>query len=153
MRAGTMRQSRHIERRSIWIRTTWRRASYIGRVYAAKGMYTEALEEFQKAIAMSDRPDLLAYLGYVYAVTGKKAEAEKIRDELTRLSKRKYVPAYDIAVICAALGQKDQAFALLEKMYEEHSIYITQVPLKPTLDSLRSDPRFIELLGRVGLPQ
>jgi adenylate cyclase len=124
---------------------------YIGKAYAAKGMYTEALEEFQKAVRLSDRPDLLAYLGYIYAVTGKKAEAQKSLDELKRLSKQKYVPSYDMAVMFAALGQKDQAFRWLEKMYEEHSIYIVQVPVEPTLDALRSDPRFTDLLRRVGL--
>ena len=124
---------------------------YIGRVYAAKGMFTEALEEFQKAVTLSDRPDLLAYLGYIYAATGKKVEAQKTLGELNRLSKQKYVPPYDIAVMYAALGQKDQAFAWLERMVAEHSIYITQLPLEPVLNPLRSDPRFNDLLRRVGL--
>ena len=84
-------------------------------------------------------------------MTRKKAEAQKTLGELNRLSTQKYVPPYDIAVMYAALGQKDQAFAWLEKMVDEHSIYIVQLPVEPVLNPLRSDPRFTDLLRRVGL--
>ncbi len=96
----------------------------------------------------------LTGLGYVYAVSGQKEEARKVLDELlNERSKRPYVSSYLIATIYAGLGDKDQAFASLEKAYEARSWYLTHLKLDPELDSLRSDPRFADLVRRVGLPQ
>jgi hypothetical protein len=86
-------------------------------------------------------------------LSGKKAEAQKIIDELKNLSKRSYVPPYNIAVIYAGLGDKNQAFAWLERAYNERSFYLTWIKVDPHLDSLRSDPRFADLMRRVGLPR
>ena len=74
-------------------------------------------------------------------------------DELQAQAKRRYVSPYFIAVIYSGLGQKDEAFAWLDKAYAEHHPYLTLLKVEPVFDRLRSDPRFAELMRRVGLPQ
>jgi Flp pilus assembly protein TadD len=87
---------------------------WLGRVYLAKKMFKEAVDEFQSAVTLSGgRPVYLASLGYAYAVSGKDNEATKILTQLTQLSARKYVPAYEVAALCARLGRQDQAFRWL----------------------------------------
>jgi hypothetical protein len=73
-------------------------------------------------------------------------------DELKALSNRRYVSPYSIALIYAGLGEKDQAFAWLEKAYEDRSSLMVYLKVEPMLDSLRSDTRFAELVRRIGLP-
>ena len=83
-------------------------------------------------------------LGYAYAVAGKRAAAQKVLDQLTEISKHKYVPASPIAMIYTGLGEKDKAIEWLEKGYEERSIGGPPAGIKvePEFDPLRSDPRF-----------
>lgn len=127
--------------------------THLAQTYVQKGMYAEALAEFQQAITLSERnPALLARLGHAYAVAGRHQEAAQVLDELLQLSKRSYVPPYSIAQIYAGLGLEDEAFAWLEKAYRERSTYLGNLRSEHTLDSLRSDPRFQDLLRRVGLP-
>ncbi len=124
--------------------------------YEQKGMYSEAIAGFKRAIPlMGDHEWALTRggLGHVYAVTGRKSEALAMVDELKQLSARGYVPATSVAVIYAGLGEKDQAFAWLEKAYEEHAFQLQWLRVEPRWDSLRSDPRFADLVRRIGLPQ
>ena len=128
--------------------------THLGLAYVQKRMYVEAVAEFQKAIALSDRsPDLLGHLGHAYAAAGRREEAERVLGELSELSKHRYVPPYRLAEIYTALGQRDQAFACLEEVYQAHDIHLCNLKVEPTLDPLRSDPRFADLLRRVGLPE
>ncbi len=128
---------------------------FLGYVYVRKGAFTEAIAEFQRAISLS--PNLTQYkagLGHAYARAGKSAEARKLLSELKEESKRRYVSWSDFAAIYAGLGEKDQAFACLEKAYEQRDTkLVTRGSLNPLLDPLRSDPRFADLLRRIGLPQ
>jgi hypothetical protein len=73
--------------------------------------------------------------------------------ELQTQSKLRYVPPYFLATVYVGLGEKDQAFALLEKGYAERDPYLTYLKVEPALDPLRSDPRFQQLLQRVGFTQ
>jgi tetratricopeptide (TPR) repeat protein len=126
---------------------------YLGWAYVRKGAFTEAIAEFQRAITLS--PNIFRYksgLVYAYARAGKSAEARKLLSELTEHSKRTYVSWYDFAAIYAGLGDKNQAFAFLEKPYEERDASLVQAKVYPLLDPLRSDPRFADLLHRIGLP-
>ena len=126
--------------------------AYLGQVYIQKRMYREAVEELQKAINLSERnPDVIAILGNAYAAAGDRKEAEKVINELIESSQRRYVPSYAVAAIYAELGRKDEAFAWLEKAYAERSPTLVDLKVDPTLDALRSDPRYVELLRRVGL--
>ena len=125
----------------------------LGFAYMWKGMYEPAIVAFQKSIPLSgDSPDEPASLGLAYARSGKSGEARKILDELKQRSKRKYLSPGVIAALQAALGEKDQAFASLDKAYDERDNLLVLLRVEPMFDPLRSDPRFTNLLRRVGLP-
>jgi TolB-like protein/Tfp pilus assembly protein PilF len=120
--------------------------------YAYQGRYDEAIAEGQKARELlSPSPSAPSTLGNVYAMAGRKAEAQKVLDELKEQSKTRYVPAAAIASIYAALGDKEQAFAWLGKSYEERNFALPGIK-NASWDPLRSDPRFADLLRRMGLP-
>ena len=123
--------------------------------YEGSGQPAQAVLEYQRAIGLSQRDlDATAGLAHVYATMGRMAEAEKILGELQRQSKVAYVSPYMMAVIYSGLGQRDKAFESLEKAYEERSpdvAYFIKADLR--MDPLRSDPRFRDLMHRVGLPQ
>src|SRR5262249_51660823 len=93
-----------------------------------------------------------ADLAYVYAVSGQREKAKGLLRELIELSKHRYVAPYPVAEAYAGLGEKDQAFQWLNKAYEEHSHLLRRLKADPRFHSLRSDPRFADLLRRVGLP-
>ena len=127
---------------------------FLGWAYEQKKMYEEAIAEIQKAISLSGgRPYWVAALGHVYAVSGQKEEAQKILDELKELSKRRYVSPFDIALTYTGLGEMDQAFIWLQEAYEQRSGWFPYIKVYPIFDALRSDPRFADLLRRVGLEQ
>ena len=85
-------------------------------------------------------------------MSGKKEEAQKVIEHLRELSVHEYVPPYNIAVIYAGLGEKDEAFVWLNRAYQERSYLLTYLTVDERLDKLHSDPRFDELVRRVGLP-
>ena len=125
----------------------------IGSVYVQKGLYEEAIAEYQKSIPLSgDSPDEPASLGYAYALSGKSREAHQVIDELKERSKRSYISPTSIAIIYTGLGEKDQAFAWLDKAYDGRDSILVLLKVEPMFDSLRSDPRFLDLMRRVGLP-
>ncbi len=128
--------------------------SYLGKAYLRKEMFPEAVVEMEKAARLSGRiADYLGGLGHVYARAGRTADARKVLDELKARSLQRYVSWRDIAVIEAGLGEKDQAFASLEKAYALRDSGIVFVKVDPLFDPLRTDPRFQELLRRIGLPE
>jgi serine/threonine protein kinase/tetratricopeptide (TPR) repeat protein len=125
----------------------------LGNVYLHKGMLEQAIAEYQKSIPLSgDSPDEPASLAYVYAISGKTQEARQILGDLQQRAKRSYVAPTMIASVYAALGEKDQAFAWLDKAYEERDFILIFLKVDPTFDRLRSDPRFPTLMQRIGLP-
>jgi len=126
--------------------------------YAMKGMYAKAIGEYDKipesAKAVAAENQLVASgLGWVYAVSGRRAEALKIAKEFKDLSTHAYVDFYQFAAIYAGLGDKDETFRLLEKAYEEHSSNMPFLAVDPFWYEMRSDPRYANLLRRMGLPQ
>jgi len=128
--------------------------AHLPAAYEQKGMYDEAIAGFQKGIALRGGTEWsfsMSGLGHVYGLSGKKAEALGVLDELQRTSRQQYVPADSIALIYAGLGEKDQAFTWLEKAYQEHAFKMAWLKVEPQWDSLRSDPRFADLVRRVGL--
>ena len=128
-------------------------AHIIGAPYEQKGMYEEAIAEFQIATRLSENdPEVLACLGHAYALSGKRDKAQDVLDELKELSKRRYVQSYDLAVVYVGLGEKDRALKLLGKAYEERDETLVLIKVDPRLDPLRSDPRYAELLRRMGFP-
>ena len=90
-------------------------------------------------------------LGYVYGLAGRKDDALKILNEVMEQTKQRYVSPYAIAIVHIGLGNKDQAFRWLEKACEEHSTTMVWLRVDAMLDSLRFDPRYTELLKKMGL--
>jgi TolB-like protein/DNA-binding winged helix-turn-helix (wHTH) protein/Flp pilus assembly protein TadD len=126
---------------------------FLGQVYEENHMYKEAVAELRKAVELSgDGPIDLAALGHAYAVAGRQTAALNILKELKQLEKRRYVSNYDIALVHVGLGQRDRALESLDRAYQERSSWMVHLKVDPRLDPLRSDPRFQNLLRRVGLP-
>jgi eukaryotic-like serine/threonine-protein kinase len=125
---------------------------FLGQAYAQKAMYDKATAELQQAVSLSrETPVMVAVLGYAYAMSGKKGEAQIILHKLNALSMQRFVPSQEIATIHTALGEKDQAFEWLRRAYEERYSGLAYLKNDPALDGLRSDPRFADLMRRVGL--
>jgi DNA-binding winged helix-turn-helix (wHTH) protein/TolB-like protein/lipoprotein NlpI len=123
--------------------------SLLGRAYLKTGMYEQAIAEFQRRTTVT--PGSHADLGYAYALSGRREEALREVEKLQGLSKRRYVPSYDLALIYAGLDDKDQAFAWLDKAYEDRSQVFPWLKVDPRLDNLRSDPRFKAVIKRMRL--
>ncbi len=126
--------------------------------YTLKGAYAQALAEedkipVQAKVVAAENKLIASGIGWIYAVSGRRADALKIAKELKDLSSHAYVDFYQVAEIYAALGDKDEAFRLLEKAYEEHSSNMPFLAVDPFWDGIRSDPRYADLLRRMGLPQ
>ena len=130
--------------------------AFLAAAYEEKGMFEEAMAASRRAVTVTQGPPkalAMAGLAHIYAVSGRKTEALKILAELQSLSEHSYVPATDAALIYAGLGEKDKAFAWLDKAHEERSFTLSNLKVEPRFDPLHSDPRFADLLRRIGLAQ
>jgi len=127
--------------------------SYLGWSFLQKGMYQEAIAELKKARDLfGDNPGRIAELGHAYAVAGRKTEARAVLRELTGLSRRRYLEPDLVALIHVGLGEREEAFRWLERAYEERAVKMVLLKVEPAFDPLRDDPRFADLLRRVGFP-
>jgi eukaryotic-like serine/threonine-protein kinase len=125
----------------------------IGIARVQEGDFAGGIAELKTAAELSQNaPEPLAALGYAYAVSGRGAEANKILSQLQSSSQAKYFPAYYIAVVDVGLGRKDEALSFLGRAYEHGSAELAFAKAEPMLADLRSEPRFQELLRRIGLP-
>jgi len=127
---------------------------FLGRAYEFKGMYDEAVDEYTKSQGISIiPPEKIQKLKEVYAKSGWKAYLQMSIDLLLPDSQRPLFPPYAIASFYARLGNKDETMKWLEKGYEERDFRITLISVSQEFDSVRSDPRFRELVRRMGLPE
>ena len=125
---------------------------HLGLAYEQKLALDLATEEFKKAISLSGGSPLMrAALGRAYAESRKMHDANEMLNELNELAKRQYVSAYELATIYVALGNSEQAFQMLAKAYAEHSFHLVNLNVSPQFKAVRSDPRFQELVQRIGL--
>jgi len=125
----------------------------LGEVYLSKGMYREGLLALEKYSALSrSSATSLALLGYSHARLGERSQALRMIEELKAASKESFVPALFVALVYAGLEDKGQAFTWLEKAYEERFNRLAYLKVDALWDPLRSDPRFADLLRRVGIP-
>jgi TolB-like protein/DNA-binding winged helix-turn-helix (wHTH) protein/Flp pilus assembly protein TadD len=128
----------------------------LGWAYLNKGKHKEAIQEFQQALQLSgtDDKDIMLDLGFAYAVAGNRVEARKILAELKKLHERGLVPSGSIAILYGALGELNEAFAWLEKAYDERDPELTYLKVPGRrFEPLRHDARFQQLVHRVGLPE
>src|SRR5437868_6843728 len=124
----------------------------LGKVYTQQRKYSEAIEEFGKARELSHgNSEAIASVGYGAALAGDKLKAQAVVNELKALSNEHYVPPVNVALVLSALGATDKALASLEKGCAERDVRLTLLKVDPRWDSLRSDPRFIAILKRIGL--
>jgi serine/threonine-protein kinase len=131
----------------------WLAHEALGIAYEQEREFPETIAALQKAIELAGViPEPTAFLARAYALSGKRAEAQKLLDGLIERSKETYVPAYAIALIYAGLGERDQALASLERAYQERSWYMIFLKVDSRVDGLRSDPRFQALLRRMNFP-
>jgi len=152
--AARVDQSIEESRKTIELDPTyWGGYQELGLALQRKRQFPEAIAALEKARALDNNPSVSGYLGFVYAEAAKRAEAQRVLDELKELSKKQYVPAYSIAIIYAGLNDKDQAFEWLNKAYTDRSFYIALLNFESTLDNLRPDARFKRLLERANLPE
>ena len=116
------------------------------------GKPDQAIAECQKALSVFGRDSaILSVLGYVYAVSGRRREAQSIAAELESLWKRRYFSPVDVVLVHAGLENKDEAFAWLTKAYESRDPQLIWIDIEPELKGLHSDPCFAQLLQRIGL--
>ncbi len=125
----------------------------LGAGYDFKGQYKEAIAEYRKALELDDDSWVSALLARALAKSGQRGEAVTLLNHLKSESTRTYVPSYGLALVYAALGEKDKAFILLEKDLTERSSVAHFYPVDPLIDDLRDDPRFKAMLKRLNLPE
>jgi TolB-like protein/Flp pilus assembly protein TadD len=122
----------------------------LGNVLENRGQLKEAVVEYEKSYSLGTDPIAAAQLARAYFLVGRKAEAQQLWDKLKSLSERQYVPAYSLALVQSAFGDKDEALRLLEKSYEDHAPFdsadLGWILIDHRLDDLRSDPRFKQLI-------
>jgi tetratricopeptide (TPR) repeat protein len=121
----------------------------LGTAYHAKGQFGEAVAEHRKALTLTDDPWAKALLARSLAKSGQRDEAIKLLSELQSESARRYVPSAGLAIVYAALGEKDKAFMWLERDVAERSPRPPLFSVNPVFDDLRDDPRFADLVRRV----
>jgi serine/threonine protein kinase/Tfp pilus assembly protein PilF len=120
----------------------------LGQALLQTGLFEEAVAEFHKSMNVSSAE---AGLGYAYAMSGQTTDALRELERLKEQAKLRYVSPYQLAIICAGLGDRDQAFLWLDRAYEERDAWLTGIKVDPLLDALRPDPRFNELERRLKL--
>ncbi len=126
----------------------------MGSVYQRKKMYPEAIAQFRIASDVSEgAPEPKARLGYTYGVSGEPARARLLLKELREMSTREYVSPRQIALIYAGLGQRNEMFEWLEKAYERRDIGLTFLKVDQSWNQYRADPRFADLMRRIGFTQ
>ncbi len=139
--------------------------SVLGNSYLQDGQFDKAMAEYEKVLELSKgvtpvETSMKAVIAHAYVKTGKRAKAKKLLNELLASSENSEqttppvgLSPHSVAEIYGALGRKDEAFAWLDKAYDQHDMQMVSLKVNPTLDPLRSDQRFVELVRRVELPE
>jgi TolB-like protein/Flp pilus assembly protein TadD len=123
----------------------------IGLSLVQRGAVEEAISALDQGLSLSGGdPTYKSHLGYAYAMAGRLADAEKVIKELKKMARRKYVSAYYFAIIYLGLDVQDEMFAWLERAFEERSGFMAFLHVEPMFAHLRTDPRFVDLVHRVG---
>lgn len=130
----------------------WLTHLMLGKVYTEQRKYSEAIAEFTKAKELSQgNSEAIGSIGYVAGLTGDKAKAQAVLDELKTRSTQAYVAPCNVALVYNALGEQDEALRWLDKAVVERDVRLTLLKVDPRWDSFRSNPQFIAILKRIGL--
>src|SRR5229473_111075 len=149
---GDYKRAMEQSRRALEIDpNSWAAHSNLSTSYGYMGDYVQALKEAQKTVALEPGPRQTLELGLEYAKSGNRAQAREVIEQLKRMSAHVYVSPAHTATIYAVLGDKTTALDLLEKAYEDRDFHLSWIKVDHNYDSLRSEPRFIALLQKVGL--
>jgi TolB-like protein/class 3 adenylate cyclase/Tfp pilus assembly protein PilF len=130
----------------------WIAHQFLGMAYIEKKMYPEAISEFSQAVKLSGgNSEPLALNGYASVLSGDTAKGRAVLQELKSLESQRYIPPSNLALLSYVLGEKDEAFSWLEKAYQDRDIRLCRLKVDSKWDSMRSEPRFVEILRRIGL--
>jgi tetratricopeptide (TPR) repeat protein len=127
--------------------------SWLALPYALKGQFPEAVKEAETGHRLDDSPLFTSILAYSYAKAGRRQEADKVLAGLRQVLKKRYSCNYEVGVAYVALAQIDEAFRWFQQAIADRSDCMPMVKVDPRLDSIRSDPRYQQLVRRVGVPQ
>ena len=122
----------------------------LGWTYIHLGKHKKAIAALRKGYRLGKDFLALGFMGYAHAIAGERRQAEEMLAKLIEASDSRYVSPYNMAIICSALGDKEQAFQWLEQLYEQKNEWLTWLNISLELNELRSDPRYADLLQRVG---
>ncbi len=126
----------------------------LGLAYLQLGNIENAINALSKAVTFSSGgPAFESYLGYAYGIAGKRQQALEVLENLLEISKERYVPAYNLAMIYLGLNDLDKTFKWLEKACEERSGFLPFLKVEPMVDNLRADSRFHNLSRQIDLPR
>jgi TolB-like protein/tetratricopeptide (TPR) repeat protein/class 3 adenylate cyclase len=130
----------------------WIAHLFLGKSYIEKRKYSDAIAELTKAREVSGgNSEPISTIGCAWALAGDVAKARAVLKELKSLADQRYVPPTNVAILCYAVGEKDETFTWLEKAYEDRDMRLCRMKVEPKWDALRSDPRFVAMLKRIGL--
>ena len=127
--------------------------SGLGNAYERKGMYEEAVTEWQKGFLANGDPRTAELIGKAYSRLGYKGALQALLDDMLTQSTHQYVSSFEIAAMYARLGEKDHASEWLEKAHQARDAELVYLGTEPTFDLLHSDPAYVGLLRLIGLPQ
>jgi TolB-like protein/Flp pilus assembly protein TadD len=152
--AGRTREATEQFKKALGLDANWLSARWgLGVSYTQQHQYPEAIAELKKALSLSEgSPILVGQLGFVYGLSGAKADATKTLAQLKTLADRQYVPSSATALVQAGLGDKGQALDLLDRAYEEHDFSLIFLQVAPWFESLRGEARFDQLARKMQLP-
>jgi len=124
---------------------------WLGKALQRKGLHAQAIAEFERAVALRGSSNDWGALGHGYAAAGRREEAQRVLEKMRQLSGGRYVASYDFAVIHLALGDLDRAFEWFQRAHTERNTLLIFVNVDPQFDPLRSDPRLVDLVRKMGL--
>ena len=126
---------------------------WLGVNYELRGLFSEAIPHYEKAFELDDTPYGLGNLGHAYAKSGRVDEANAVLERLDDLAKSRYVAPIERAYVYASLGDLDRSFEWLEKAYDERSGNLMFARVFPIGKDIDQDPRFSDLMRRIGLEE